>query len=136
MNKDKPVASLSLDLDNKWSYMKTHGDPGWESFPSYLDVVVPRVLEFLEERELIITFFIVFFHPITTLISIIFVFFLLISSVLFKRMKKYIKNNDGNIIDFYNTKITLIILIVSFIFWYTTNSLSLSFIKIIFNTLS
>ncbi len=41
----KPVASLSLDLDNQWSYMKTHGDAGWESFPSYLDIVVPRVLE-------------------------------------------------------------------------------------------
>ena len=41
----KPLASLSLDLDNKWSYMKTHGDAGWEAFPSYLDIVVPRVLE-------------------------------------------------------------------------------------------
>ncbi len=55
----KPIASLSLDLDNKWSYMKTHGDAGWESFPSYLDVVVPRVLKFLKERDLKITFFIV-----------------------------------------------------------------------------
>lgn len=54
-----PIASLSLDLDNKWSYMKTHGDAGWESFPSYLNVVVPRVLEFLKERNLNITFFIV-----------------------------------------------------------------------------
>ncbi len=59
MNKTKPIASLSLDLDNKWSYMKTHGDPGWESFPSYLDVVVPRFLEFLKERNLTITVFIV-----------------------------------------------------------------------------
>ncbi len=56
---NKPVASLSLDLDNQWSYMKTHGDPGWESYPSYLDIVVPRVLRFLEERNLKITFFIV-----------------------------------------------------------------------------
>lgn len=55
----KPIASLSLDLDNKWSYMKTHGDAGWESFPSYLDVVVPRALKFLKERNLKITFFIV-----------------------------------------------------------------------------
>ena len=55
----KPIASLSLDLDNQWSYMKTHGDAGWESFPSYLDVVVPRALEFLKERDLDITFFIV-----------------------------------------------------------------------------
>lgn len=53
------IASLSLDLDNKWSYMKTHGDAGWESFPTYLDVVVPRALKFLRERNLSITFFIV-----------------------------------------------------------------------------
>ena len=55
----KPIASLSLDLDNKWSYMKTHGDAGWDSFPSYLDVVVPRFLDFLAERDLNITVFIV-----------------------------------------------------------------------------
>ncbi len=55
----RSIASLSLDLDNQWSYMKTHGDAGWESFPSYLDVVVPRVLAFLKERDLKITFFIV-----------------------------------------------------------------------------
>jgi len=55
----KPIASLSLDLDNKWSYMKTHGDAGWETFPSYLDVVVPRALRFFKERNLNITFFIV-----------------------------------------------------------------------------
>ena len=53
------IASLSLDLDNKWSYMKTHGDAGWESLPSYLDVCVPRILKFLKERNLNITFFIV-----------------------------------------------------------------------------
>ena len=55
----KPLASLSLDLDNKWSYLKTHGDAGWESFPSYLDIVVPRVLDFLKQRDLTITFFVV-----------------------------------------------------------------------------
>jgi peptidoglycan/xylan/chitin deacetylase (PgdA/CDA1 family) len=55
----RPPASVSLDLDNQWSYMKTHGDAGWSAFPSYLDVVVPRVLDFLAQRELTITFFIV-----------------------------------------------------------------------------
>ena len=55
----KPFCSLSLDLDNQWSYMKTHGDPGWASYPSYLDTVVPRALKFLEERRLRITFFVV-----------------------------------------------------------------------------
>ncbi len=53
------IASLSLDLDNQWSYMKTHGDAGWESFPSYLDIVVPRALKFFKERDLKITFFVV-----------------------------------------------------------------------------
>ncbi len=52
-------ASLSLDLDNQWSYMKTHGDAGWQSHPSYLDAVVPRILEFLAARRLTISFFIV-----------------------------------------------------------------------------
>ncbi len=59
MLEPKPWASLSLDLDNKWSYMKTHGDAGWESLPSYLEIVVPRVLRILEERGRTITFFIV-----------------------------------------------------------------------------
>lgn len=53
------LATLSLDLDNKWSYLKTHGDSGWESLPSYLDLVVPRILDFLRQRNLTITFFIV-----------------------------------------------------------------------------
>jgi hypothetical protein len=56
---EKQIASLSLDLDNKWSYMKTHGDAGWEKYPTYLDVVVPRSLKFLEQRNLNITYFIV-----------------------------------------------------------------------------
>ena len=55
----KPIASLSLDLDNKWSYMKTHVDAEWEMFPTYLDVIVPRALAFMAERKLDITFFVV-----------------------------------------------------------------------------
>ena len=56
---DRPLASLSLDADNLWSYQKTHGDAGWDRYGSYLDVLVPRVLDFLAERDLTITFFIV-----------------------------------------------------------------------------
>ncbi len=56
---DKPLASISLDLDNQWSYMKTHGDAGWETFPSYLDTFVPHVLDALDSLNLKITFFIV-----------------------------------------------------------------------------
>jgi hypothetical protein len=57
--KTKPVASLSLDLDNLWSYLKVRGDADWEALPSYLDVVVPRVLQFLDDLGLTITIFIV-----------------------------------------------------------------------------
>lgn len=52
-------ASLSLDLDNLWSYLRTHGDAGWESFPTYLPTVVPRILDLLDELNLRITFFVV-----------------------------------------------------------------------------
>ena len=57
--KQKPIASLSLDLDNLWSYMKTHGEAGWESFPSYLDTVLPVALDAMDRLGLSITFFIV-----------------------------------------------------------------------------
>jgi hypothetical protein len=56
---NKPLASISLDLDNQWSYMKIHGESGWDEYPSYLDVFVPHVLKVLENLELKITFFIV-----------------------------------------------------------------------------
>ena len=53
------LACVSLDLDDQWSYMKVHGDAGWETFPSYLDVVIPIVLDVLDELDIKITFFIV-----------------------------------------------------------------------------
>lgn len=55
----KPIASLSLDLDNQWSYLKTHGDPTWSTLPSYFALLIPRVLAFLAARQLKITFFVV-----------------------------------------------------------------------------
>jgi peptidoglycan-N-acetylglucosamine deacetylase len=58
-SKSKPLASISLDLDNQWSYMKIHGDEGWDQYPSYFDIFVPHVLDLLDELELKITFFIV-----------------------------------------------------------------------------
>jgi hypothetical protein len=53
------TASVSLDVDNLWSYLKIHGDPRWESRPSYLDRFIPYILSVLERLELKITFFIV-----------------------------------------------------------------------------
>jgi len=55
----KPIASLSLDLDNQWSYMKNHGAEGWEDHPSYFEIIVPHILNLLEELKLKITFFVV-----------------------------------------------------------------------------
>ncbi len=55
----KQLASVSLDLDNQWSYMKIHGDAGWDEYPSYLDAFVPHVLKVLDDLGLRITFFVV-----------------------------------------------------------------------------
>ena len=59
MKKKKLLASISLDLDDQWSYMKVHGDEGWDKFPSYLDVVLPITLDVLDKLDIKITFFIV-----------------------------------------------------------------------------
>lgn len=53
------MASLSLDLDNEWAYLKTHGDSNWKAYPSYLGVVVPRIVEMLSRHELNMTVFVV-----------------------------------------------------------------------------
>ena len=53
----KPKASLSLDLDNKWSYLKNNGSENWEEYPSYLEVFIPYVLQILKELDLKLTFF-------------------------------------------------------------------------------
>lgn len=59
MAKKKIPASISLDLDDQWSYMKVHGDDGWETFPSYLDIVVPIFLDVFDKLDIKITFFVV-----------------------------------------------------------------------------
>jgi len=50
-------ASLSLDLDNLWSYLKIHGDASWETFPSYLDRFAERFQQFIAPRDLRVTIF-------------------------------------------------------------------------------
>ena len=55
----KPLCSISLDLDNQWSYMKIHGDSNWKNYPSYLNTFVPYILNILKELNLKITFFVV-----------------------------------------------------------------------------
>jgi hypothetical protein len=48
-----------LDLDNLWTYLKTHGETDWASAPSYLNVLLPVVLDVLDRHNLKITFFVV-----------------------------------------------------------------------------
>lgn len=55
----KPNASLSLDLDNAWSYLKTRGDERWRGYPTYLDRVVPDALETMDRHGMSFTVFIV-----------------------------------------------------------------------------
>lgn len=55
----RPVASVSLDVDDLWTYLRTHGDPAWERRPSYLAAFVPTVLDALDEAGATITFFLV-----------------------------------------------------------------------------
>ncbi|MEU0880664.1 polysaccharide deacetylase family protein [Lentzea sp. NPDC005914] len=53
------TASVSLDLDNLWAYLKTHGDPNWENRPSFLATAVPRLLDVFGEHRLTTTVFVV-----------------------------------------------------------------------------
>ena len=41
-SKPLPTASISLDLDDLWSYLKTHGDPSWSSRPKPRPVHPPH----------------------------------------------------------------------------------------------
>lgn len=55
----RPRATLSLDLDNLWCYQRSFGLEDWRSYPSFLDLALPRVLDFLDAAGLKVTFFIV-----------------------------------------------------------------------------
>jgi hypothetical protein len=55
----KRVASVSLDMDNLWSYLKTHGNPEWERLPSYLGVLAPRIVELFGEQGITASVFVV-----------------------------------------------------------------------------
>ena len=56
---DKPLLSLGLDLDNLWSYMKIHGDAGWDAYPTYMETLAPLLIDVLDRHRLKITLFIV-----------------------------------------------------------------------------
>ena len=54
-----PLASVSLDLDDLWSYQRTHGDPDWVQRRSYLPALVPPLLDLLDAASCRITIFVV-----------------------------------------------------------------------------
>jgi protoporphyrinogen oxidase/peptidoglycan/xylan/chitin deacetylase (PgdA/CDA1 family) len=55
----RPVASISLDADNLWSYLKTHGDPAWEARPGYLPTLGPRLIDTWGRHGITATVFVV-----------------------------------------------------------------------------
>lgn len=56
---ERKPASVSIDLDNLWAYLKTAGISGWESYPGYLNEVTPRILQTLGKFDINATFFVV-----------------------------------------------------------------------------
>ena len=46
----RSIASLSLDLDNKWAYLRAAGCPDWRDRPSYLPMAVDRIVEMPIEK--------------------------------------------------------------------------------------
>lgn len=57
----RPTASISLDADNLWSYLKTHGDPAWEARPSYLPALTARLTDLWGSRGITGSIFVVGF---------------------------------------------------------------------------
>lgn len=55
----RSAATLSLDLDNEWAYLKTHGDASWVELPSYLDRAVDHGLALCSALDVRITWFVV-----------------------------------------------------------------------------
>ena len=39
----QPIASLSLDLDNEWAYLMTHGNDAWKSYPTLEPLPGPQL---------------------------------------------------------------------------------------------
>jgi len=53
----KQLANLSLDLDNKWAYLRAAGRTDWDERGGYFDVVIPRIVAMLGEIGLPLTIF-------------------------------------------------------------------------------
>jgi hypothetical protein len=55
----RPAATLSVDLDNLWSYLRAKGDPRWREYPSFLALAIPRLSGLLDEIGVRATVFVV-----------------------------------------------------------------------------
>ena len=55
----KPVASLSIDLDNVWAYRRAAGHDDWESSEDILPRMVPRIVDAMNRHGLPLTVFFV-----------------------------------------------------------------------------
>ena len=53
------LANLSLDLDNKWAYLRAAGRSDWSERPGYFSIAIPRIVEMLGELNLPLTTFVV-----------------------------------------------------------------------------
>jgi peptidoglycan/xylan/chitin deacetylase (PgdA/CDA1 family) len=53
----KQLANLSLDLDNKWAYLRAAGRADWDQRGGYLPLVIPRIVDLLGEIGLPLTVF-------------------------------------------------------------------------------
>ncbi|QDV41693.1 Polysaccharide deacetylase [Stieleria neptunia] len=56
---ERAPASLSVDFDNKWAYLRAAGRQDWESASSYLPIAAERMVELLGELDLPLTVFVV-----------------------------------------------------------------------------
>lgn len=56
---NRPLATLSLDLDDVWAYLRAHGDPDWREAPTTLPRAVDRLAGLLDELGLRLTVFVV-----------------------------------------------------------------------------
>lgn len=59
MSRAKPLAALSVDMDDLWSYMKTAGESDWQSYPSFMSSAMPRLFNALDRHGMGITAFVI-----------------------------------------------------------------------------
>lgn len=56
---ERPLATLSMDLDDYWSYLRSVGDPAWQGYPSFLTAGLGYAHEVLARLGLHLTAFLI-----------------------------------------------------------------------------